>query len=65
MSKQKKLINLGIVIPKNTACYRNNIAITSTYINWFNPLTYPYLIGCLFYLVYGFIRYGKQFADRL
>jgi len=65
MSKQKILITLGIVIPKDTACYRNNIAITSTHLNWFNPLTYPYLIGCILYLIYGFIRYGKKFADRL
>lgn len=61
MTKQRLLIKLGILIPQNTACYRNNIAITDTNFNWINPITYIYLLIAIVHLGYMCIKHGKDF----
>jgi hypothetical protein len=63
--KNKILRTLGIIMPKETACYRNNIAVTEWRINWFNPLTYPYLLYCFFYLLIMLGIYGENAVDNL
>ena len=44
MITQKTLIRFGILAPRKTACYRNNICITSTKFVWTNPITWIYLL---------------------
>ena len=63
--KQKHLIILWILIPQKTACYRNNVGITSTNFNWFNPLTYIYLVCASMFFIYLVIRYGKKFTEHI
>ena len=65
MSKQRTLLKLCIIIPRKNACYKNNIAITETYLNWLNPLTYPYLLGSILFMMYTYLRYGKSGLEEL
>ena len=65
MSKQKTLLKLGIIIPIKNACYKNNIAITETYLNWLNPLTYPYFLGSILFMAYIYLMYGKSGLKEL
>ena len=61
---RKLLFKLCILMPKKTACYRAGICITETYFNWFNPLTYIYLFVMCLYVVFLYLKHGKEFLNR-
>ncbi len=65
MNRQKTLLKLGIVIPRKNACYKNNIAITETYLNWLNPFTYPYFLGSILFMLYVYLMRGESGLKEL
>lgn len=58
------LFNLWILIPKKTACYKAGICVTDTYFNWFNPLTYIYLLLSVVRIGFLYLKYGKEFLNN-